>query len=163
MNAGGPMPASAEVTVARVTEDGRSVLRATVVGGEGPVPNAKVRFLVRRFFGAVEVGSDTTLDDGTAAVPYPASLPGDMDGVLALTAVAEWAGGGRGEGSARIPAARAGGGAGVGTPSLWGPRAPVPLKVTFASVLGAVLGAYAFAVVQILNVRFKEPSSGQDC
>jgi hypothetical protein len=146
---------AARVTVGVVTEEGQRLVRAAVAADGKPLENATVSFHVRRTFGDLLLGQDKTLDDGTAAVPFPASLPGGKTGELVLvaevTAPAEYAGacaeltaaGGRVVAAADDPFPRA----------LWAPHAPLPLLVVIASLVAAVWTTYAFVISQVLAIR----------
>lgn len=153
-----PSP-GASVSLKLETEDGKKMIVATVLADGKPKADAKVAFEVPRKFGPLVVGEDTTLDDGTAAVAFPADLPPGADGRLIvwarvkepaeLAAVhgrAEFAG----ETSAKpethsFPRA------------LWAPRAPVPLLVTLGILLGAFWGAYGYIVFQLLRISQSKP------
>src|SRR5437762_10594386 len=66
----------ADISLALVTEEGKQLIRAVVVANGKPVENATVSFGVRRTFGTLVLGEDRTLDDGSAAVPFPNDIPG---------------------------------------------------------------------------------------
>ncbi len=120
-----------------------------------PVEGAKVAFTVKRTFGELPIGAEDTLDDGSAAVPFPVGLPGDAQGLLQviaeLKAPKEFAGirfqapieGGQIIPPEKDPFPRA----------LWSPRAPVTLVVTIFVLLGAVWGTYAYVVVQLIQIK----------
>ncbi len=74
------------IALQRATEDGQEILLATVTRGGEPVEGASVTFTIERTFGALRLGQETTLDDGTAAVPFPAGLPAALDGRLLVRA-----------------------------------------------------------------------------
>jgi Ni/Fe-hydrogenase subunit HybB-like protein len=144
------------IDVTRAIEDGEAVLLATVRADDVPVDGARVGFFVRRLFGEMRVGEDITLDDGTAAVPFPAGLPGDATGMLRVIARVlapdEFAG-------AAVEVAVEGGVPGAAaadaTPprALWSTRAPVPLIVVIAGLLLIVWSMYAFAIYQLVRIR----------
>ncbi|MFA6043900.1 MAG: NrfD/PsrC family molybdoenzyme membrane anchor subunit, partial [Phycisphaerales bacterium] len=138
----------ASVALSVVTEDNRRMIVATVKREEKPVEGAKVLFRVRRTFGNLALGEETTLDDGTAAVPFPEGLPGDAAGALIVigevTAPAELALS-RAEQSLSggTPAARESGGM---PRALWAPRAPLGFIVAVGSIVGVVWLSYLFVL-----------------
>ena len=84
---GGPMAAAhetpkPEITLSTSVEEGQKMLIATVTLGGNAVAGARVAFFVERSFGLMALGSDETLDDGTAAAAFPQGLPGDEHGNL---------------------------------------------------------------------------------
>jgi len=144
-----------KVALAVVTEDGQKLIRATVTQAGKPLESAAVEFSVRRSFGSLKLGNDTTLDDGTAAVKFPTGLPGNSAGELSLIA------------EVKTPPNLAGACAeivssgGTITPpdpdpfprSLWSPRAPLPLLVVVFGLVVAVWSTYAYIVFQIVAIR----------
>lgn len=141
----------AKLTLGLSSEEGKKLLQAKLTSGGKPVEGASVEFLVSRQFGQLSLGKDQTLDDGTAAVDFPADLPGGKTGELQVTAVVQ------------APAELAGasaqgvfGGATVLQESpdvfpraLWAPRAPVLLIVSFTAILAVVWCSYAFVVREL--------------
>lgn len=139
------------------TEDGKKVLVATVTKAGKPVENAKVVFFARRTFGALSLGAEVTLDDGTAAVPFPTTLPGDGRGRLQLSAElanrpkdappvraeARFEGGVPFRAEPQAPPPRA----------LWSSRAPLILLVNIALLVGLVWGAFAYVAFQLFRIR----------
>src|SRR5689334_3730041 len=79
-------PTKAVISVSSEVEEGKRVLMATVKLDGKPVEGAKVSFFIRRTFGNLLVGQEATLDDGTAAVPFPQGLPGGQTGKLQVLA-----------------------------------------------------------------------------
>ncbi|MFZ5496532.1 MAG: hypothetical protein ACOZE5_14505 [Verrucomicrobiota bacterium] len=144
------------------TEDGQKMLIATVTQDEKPVENAKVAFFARRTFGALALGAEVTLDDGTAAVPFPTTLPGDTAGWLQLGA--ELANRPKDAPPVRAESRFEGGVPFRAEPqapprALWSSRAPVILLVNIALLAGLVWGAFAYAVLQLLRIR-SAPDAG---
>lgn len=153
---------AAKLALAVVTEEGHKLVRATVTGPDGkPVENASVLFCVRRTFGNLKLGEDKTLDDGTAAVPFPTGLPVDGAGEFVLGA------------EVKSPSAYAGACAQINDPgglvppaaaedpfprALWAPHAPLPLLIVICSLLAGVWTTYAFVVTQVIAIR-KGPKS----
>jgi hypothetical protein len=149
-----PTPAAVHVALAVTTEDKERIVRATVTLNGEPVENAIVQFAVRRSFGNLKLGDDKTLDDGTAAVKFPADLPGGATGELNLIAevkdTAAYAGGCAelvAEGGARMAAD-----ADAFPRSLWTPHAPVPLLLVIFSLMAGVWITYGCVVLQLISI-----------
>lgn len=150
------------ITLRVDTEDGKKVLVATVMQAGKPVENAKVAFFARRTFGALSLGAEVTLDDGTAAVPFPVTLPGDEGGRLQLSA--ELANRPKDVVPVRAEARFEGGLPFRAEPqvpprALWSSRAPLILLLSIALLVGLVWGAFAYAAFQLLRIR-AEPGPG---
>jgi Ni/Fe-hydrogenase subunit HybB-like protein len=148
-------PPTLQVEVAKEEEAGETVLIATVTAAGRPVEGARVGFFTARLFGEMALGEDFTLDDGTAAVPFPHDLPGDAAGrlhVIARVLAPEEMKGARGEAvldGAAVAAAAAG-----GLPrALWSDRAPIGVMIVIASLLLIVWLTYGFVVVQLVRIR----------
>ena len=138
----------AAVTLSVATEDGKQMIVATVTANGKAIEGAKVRFGVQRTFGRLTLGEETTLDDGTAAVPFPEGLTGDAKGELKVTAevtspaelASSWGEGSLGgapspsSASSQLPRA------------LWSPRAPIGLLVTVAAIVAMVWSSYVFVL-----------------
>ena len=143
------------VAVGVAREEGVRVLRATVTLGGKPLEGVKVSFLAERTFGRLRLGEEETLEDGTAAVPFPEGLPGGSQGTLRILAeittpprYAGIQGKGTVDGGVVVPA--------VDDPfprALWSPQAPVALVVTIVVLLGGVWTTYAYVLVQMLKIR----------
>ncbi len=141
----------ANLSLQVITDQGQQLLQATLTAQGKPVENATIEFRVPRHFGVLPLGKDQTLDDGTAAIPFPADLPGGRTGEIQVIAVVQ------------APADLAGittqqvfGGAKAlqDTPgdfprALWAPRAPWLLIVSFVTILVAVWCSYAYVVRQL--------------
>ena len=139
----------------RTIEDGKPMLVAKVVTAGRPDAGVTVVFSVTRTFGAIELGKDTTLDDGTAAVPFPDKLPGGADGMLKIRATLTAPDAVQGQqATALMPAAKpAAPPADKGYPrALWAPHAPFPLIVSLLVLLGGVWLTYAIVVVHIVRI-----------
>lgn len=137
-------------------EEGKRVLLATVSLDGKPLEGIRVAFSVGRLFGKLPVGEEETLEDGTAAVPFPEGLPGGSTGELEVVA------------EIRAPAkytsgrARASLPGGVAKPAeaedpfpraLWSPRAPLPLVLTIVFLLAGVWSAYGYVLLQLRRIR----------
>ena len=131
------------------------MLVATVTLDDKPVEGAKVSFSVKRTFGLLALGTEETLDDGTAAVPFPERLPGGTTGELQVIAeikASEEFASARGEATVN--------GGLVFQPStepfpraVWAPKSPLPLVLTIAGLVGVVWCAYAYVFVQLVKIR----------
>jgi len=154
-------PAAASAVVApvieltRSVEDGKPVLTAKVTQDGKPAAGVTVMFSVKRTFGAIALGQDVTLDDGTAAVPFPDSLPGETDGTLKIRAllIAPEAYESR-EITLALPAIREAPARTRTFPrELWSPRAPVSLLATLLVLLGGVWLTYGYVILQIKKIK----------
>lgn len=152
----GSKPASvAQIALARATEDGQDMLVATVTANGKPVPNAVVAFAVTRTFGTMALGTDQTLGDGTAAVPFPKGLPVDIGGTLqfevSVTSPPALAG-------PPVQVAMAGGAprpveAAQAPRALWSSRAPLAMVGTILFLLLCVWSTYGYVVSQLVALR----------
>lgn len=155
VNAEEPPVTRPEISVAKSIEEGKSVLVATIKLGEEPLKGVQVAFFVQRRFGLISLGKDETLEDGTAAVPFPDGLPGDANGGLRIVAeivapsqysslqsVVTVDGGVRTK-FEEEPFPRA----------LWAPKAPRPLIGTIVVLLAGVWGTYFFVIVQLVKIK----------
>ncbi len=155
-----PSPAAVVIEITRIVEDGKPMLNARVTVDGKPASGVTVEFSAPRTFGAVALGKDNTLDDGTAAVVFP-TLPGAADGTLRIEAVLT------------APDAFAGQHAAASLPAfaprpaaadrgfartLWSPHAPVPLLATLLVLLGGVWLTYGVVIYQIFKIK-QEASS----
>ncbi len=134
------------------TEDGSKMLVATVTVAGRPAANLKVNFFAHRTFGPLGLGTDTTLDDGTAAVNFPSSLPGDAQGNLQLGAEVA------GQSDTRVLAVIPGGVPFVPARdevprALWSSRAPWLVLGTVGLLIAIVWGAFLYAVCQLCGIR----------
>lgn len=144
------------IALAPAVEDGKKVIHALVTLDGKPLRDQKVQMQVRRTFGLLPVGEDTTDDEGTAAVPFPDKLPGNERGEFEVVATilgpADYAGASAAQ---VIP-----GGVPVIPPAspafpraLWASRAPSPLYITILVLIGGVWLTYARVVALILAIR----------
>lgn len=150
-----PVPQAPVLSAKTDVEDGHRMLVATLMDGSKPVANATITFSLKRSFGSMVLGQDTTLDDGTAAVALPSTLPTDPDGTyrvsLQVTAPAELA---AVAGEYSLPGAPREAAAPPGDRrELWSRHAPIPLLISLAAILAAVWGTYAFVVRQLLLIK----------
>jgi hypothetical protein len=150
--------ATPQITIADVIEDKQRLLRATVTLAGAPLQGAKVKFGVTRTFGVLDLGSDDTLDDGTAGVPFPEGLPGDAAGTFEAVVSVEAA-----HGYAATTVRTRLGGAGVVVPdpdpfphALWSSKPLWPLVTVIAVLLTGVWSTYAFVIVQLVRIRREE-------
>lgn len=141
------------ISLSVATEEGKKNLVATAMAEGKPVENVTVIFYVRRTFGNLELGQDRTLDDGTAALPFPSDLPGGPTGMLHVLAEARSTGGiarteGEFYGGRIVPT--------VNAPyprALWTPRAPLLLVAIIFALVTVAWGAYAFVISQLIAIR----------
>ena len=151
-----PVGTVPEIAVAAVVEDGEHLILATVTIGDTPIEGVAIGFYVQRTFGLMKLGEDVTLDDGTAAAPFPEGLPGTSAGELAVVAKVlrppEYAGvvahalvlgGAVPHDSTTTRAARA----------LWSPQTPWGLLLTIVILVGIVWSVYLFVIVQLFRLR----------
>jgi Ni/Fe-hydrogenase subunit HybB-like protein len=160
-DASAPLPAAA-IEIAVEEEGGEPWLIATVTGS-APVEGARVAFLLERTFGAMALGEDVTLDDGTAGVPFPRGLRGGPDGELVviaeIRAPAHLAGTSQ---TAVVP----GGEPWIVSSEAWAPRglwasgARPELLLSIALLLLGVWGTYAFVFFQLSRIPgAREPAA----
>ena len=152
-------PGSLEIALKRTTEDGQDMLTATVTAAGRPVAGVTVAFFVARTFGNMTLGTDQTLSDGSAAVPFPKNLPGDSSGRLRVLATVQSTGELAGSGAATTMEG--------GTPSratndlqpraLWSARPPLPMLATIVALLLCVWSTYAFVVGQLIAMSHVKP------
>jgi hypothetical protein len=149
------LAAAPQISLTPTVEENKKSIQATVTLDGKPLQNVIVQFLVKRTFGNLLIGQDTTLDDGTALVAFPANLPGGTDGTLIVTAAikvpAQYV-------STSAPLEMSGAAivnptANEFTRALWAPRAPIALLVTIFILLAGVWSCYAFVAGQILAIR----------
>jgi len=145
-------PVKVEVTSA--VEEGKRMLVARVTRGGKNVEGAIVLFQAERLLGWLALGRETTLDDGTAAIPFPAGLPGGSSGELRIRAkiespadLASVTGETRLDGAPRIPKDRE-----EFPRALWAPHAPVMLIVAILVFLSGVWGTYAYVFYRLVKV-----------
>ena len=150
-------PAQGELSLQIVTEEGQKLLQARVTSAGKPVENAAVSFFVKRTFGNLLLGQDKTLDDGTAAIPYPVDLPGGPTGQLQIVASATGA-----TLQSPVSAQATFGGSPVvrANPesfprALWSPQTPWPLIFSIFFIMALVWCTYAFVVMQIVQITRK--------
>jgi len=142
---------SAKVEVTSSVEEGKRMLVARVTRGGKNVEGAIVLFQAERLLGWLPLGRETTLDDGTAAVPFPTGLPGGATGQLRIRAKVE----------APADLASLSGESVLGgfvrvlqdreefPRALWAPHAPITLILTIFLFLGSVWGTYVFVFYQL--------------
>lgn len=144
-----------EISIGSQIEEGKKVLVATVRLSGKPLEGVKVAFFAERTFGRLALGIQETLDDGTAAVPFPSDLPGGSTGelsiVVKLIEPPKLAGAER---HAKLPG-------GLVVPevedpypaALWSPVAPPVLVVTIAALLAVVWSFYLFVLYTLFKLR----------
>lgn len=144
-----------ELKITTTTEDRQKLIQAAVMLAGKPLNKVTVEFYVKRTFGNLLLGHDTTLEDGTAAVPFPEGLPGGRTGELVvIAAITDPNQYSQIRAEATIP------GGAIVTPSadtfsrtLWAPQAPVLLILAITAILVLVWGTYGYIVVQLFKLR----------
>jgi hypothetical protein len=141
-------------------EDGKKMIQATVTLNGKPLANATLQYFVKRTFGNLLLGEDTTLDDGTSALAFPSDLPGSADAMLHVTVKiktpVEFV-------AASASAVFAADLKAVQVPdefprALWAPDAPLSLMITIGLLLAAVWSSYFYVVTRIFAIRMKGAS-----
>jgi hypothetical protein len=147
--------ATPTVALSIVSDEGQNQVRATVKLGDHPLENAAVVFAVRRTFGNLIIGTDTTLDDGTAQTKFPQGLPGGATGQLQLVADVKPT-----DRYSTAHADMAIGGGVVVRPvadpfprTFWAPHAPFWLIVSISVLLAGVWSTYLFVISQVVAIR----------
>jgi molybdopterin-containing oxidoreductase family membrane subunit len=144
------------ITVTRAKVDSQDFLVARVTENGHVVPKAVVEFSIRRTFGFMILGQETTGNQGIAMTPFPVGLPVDAQRELlvrvtvqlptnpaAPTVVEQKVEGGAPRVAMHARASRA----------LWSSRAPLPMLATIIALLLCVWGTYAFVVGQLVMMR----------
>jgi hypothetical protein len=144
------------ITLTRAKVDSQDFLVARVTANGQVVPNAVVEFSIRRTFGFMTLGQETTGNQGIAMIPFPVGLPADSHGELlvrvavqlptnpaAATVLEQKVQGGVPRVSTKARSSRA----------LWSSRAPLPMLATIIALLACVWGTYAFVVGQLVMMR----------
>jgi hypothetical protein len=150
-----PMNPALELSAQVTVEDGQPMVVAKVLREEKPSMGVGVAFFVRRTFGEIKLGEDTTLDDGTAAIALPKGLPGSQQGTLSLrlqlTSPSEIAGVQK---VLSIPAPAANLSKFNGEErTLWARKAPIPLLALLGVILALVWGAYALVIRELIHLK----------
>ena len=150
-----PAPARPTVALKVAVEDHQKSFIATVTVDGKPVENATVALFVKRTFGKLKLGQDQTLDDGTAAVPFPADLPGGPSGKLDVTAritapPAYTSGVAQAVFASTVPPLPA---TEAFPRALWAPQAPSALIVTIFVLLGGVWCTFVYVVLQLVVIH----------
>ena len=153
--AGAQAPPGAHIALARERLDSQDFLVARVTENGHVVPNVVVEFSVRRTFGFLVLGQETTGNAGMAMIPFPVGLPADQQGELLIRVAVQ---------SSTNPAAtvieqKVAGRAprvaekGRSPRALWSSRAPLAMVATIIALLACVWGTYAFVVGQLVMMR----------
>ena len=148
-------PPRPEIALRTTVEDRQATIVGTVTADGKPVEGATVAFSVQRTFGELPLGQDRTLDDGTAAVPFPSGLPGGAAGKLLVTA------------RITAPSSYTSGvsQAVFDTPAvvplsaepfpraLWSPRAPLLLVMAIFTLVGGAWCTFLYVAWQLVRIR----------
>ena len=146
---------TARVELRRTSEGAEDMLVASVTVGGRPAPGVSVAFFAQRHLGLLSLGEDATLDDGTAAIEFPRTLPGDSRGNLRVRATVlspEPLAGATAEGvmSGGVPTRPD---VAESPRALWSTRSPTALLVAIGVLLLCVWSTYAFTIWQLLKLR----------
>jgi Ni/Fe-hydrogenase subunit HybB-like protein len=146
--------AKAVIELTRTVEDKQEMLVAKVSANGLPVKGATVAFSVRRTFGLMALGEDQTLDDGTAAVKYPAALPGDVTGELTFRVVLRSPPELNGSlAEVKLAGAPARPWRSVPPRALWSSRVPLAVPAIIGFLVLCVWSTYAFVATQLAALR----------
>jgi hypothetical protein len=145
----------ADITLTRQRLDSQEFLVARVTDNGHVVPNAVVEFSVRRTFGLMILGQETTGNAGIATIPFPIALPADPHGGLVVriavqspthpvaTILEQKLAGDASREASKMRPSRA----------LWSSRAPLPMIATIIALFACVWATYAFVVGQLVVMR----------
>ncbi|MCX6290956.1 MAG: hypothetical protein NT126_04260, partial [Bacteroidetes bacterium] len=148
------MTLSEKDTLRQMTVKASELLRD---GTEKPLPNMEVKFGVRRLFGIMPMGEEssaTTDESGTAVFTFPKDINGDETGSVEIVArILDDENFGSIEASAKTqwgmqlvvdknPFPRA----------IWEPKAPLWLIIAFSTVFGAIWFTYGYVVYTISKI-----------
>jgi hypothetical protein len=146
-------PDGTQITVERTVEDGVDLLLVTLTDGDGqPLEGVAVGAYIKRQFGELVIGRETTFDDGTAYIALPEDLPPAKSGQLSiLVRVIETQGRAGTQVQIKVTGAPI---AGADEPpfphrALWASHAPLSLIATLAVLLGGVWSTYGFVLYQV--------------
>ena len=147
-------PPPADITAKLGVEDGKQEVIATVMADGKPVPNAGVAFTLVRTFGDLPLGQDTTLDDGTAAAPFPGQLrpeAGQWTLKVSLTSPEAYAGQARtlllSAPPEPVPPRP------TAPRELWSRSAPWSVLITVLALVGGAWAAFGYAAHQLRAIR----------
>ena len=147
-------PVKANIAISATTEDNQKMIRAVVTVDGKPIENAVVNFYIGRTFGNLSLGQDKTLDDGSAAVKFPANLPADADGSLCVLAEIKDPPQYASHAQAKVAGGTPRAAQLVESPrALWSRHAPLWLLVTIGTLLGGVWTTYVYVIAQVLAIR----------
>ena len=162
-SAGAQVQPADSITLTRAKVDSEDFLVARVTANGHAVPKALVEFSIRRTFGFMILGQETTGDQGIATIPFPVGLPVDAHRELlvrvavqrptnpaAATVFEQKVEGGAPRIARQARAPRA----------LWSSRTPLPMLATIIALLLCVWSTYAFVVRQLVVMRhLKTPAA----
>ena len=147
-----PTTATPEVILETSDEGGKRQVVATVTLAGKPLDGANVAFHLKRGFGAMLLGSDTTLDDGTAAAELPNDLPAGSSGNFEVTAEVS---AGVGYAAAQRTASFTGTPLAPNAPlprALWAPQSPRRLIASIAICLAMSWGVFVYVLWQLFQL-----------
>jgi len=136
-------------------EEGERLLFATVTIDDEPVEGVTITFSLIRTFGNIVLGREETFDDGTAAVDFPSTIPGDSSGYFTVVATIE------GDDQTKMASAKAkfksdappASTQGLFPAALWSARPLWPLVIVIGVLLAGVWSTYAFVVAQLIKLH----------
>jgi hypothetical protein len=150
-------PAATQLTVERTVEDGVDLLLVTVTDSDGkPLEGVTVGAYIKRQFGELVIGRETTFDDGTAYIALPKDLPPAKSGRLSiLVRVIEPQDRAGSQAQIEVTGAPVAGADEPPLPyrALWASHAPFSLIATLAVLLGGVWSTYGFVFYQVRCLR----------
>ena len=151
------------IMLTRATVDSQAFLVARVTANGKPAPKVVVEFSIRRTFGFMTLGQETTGDQGIAMIPFPLGLPVDSHGELLVRVAIQSP---TNSAAAAVLEQKIPGGAprvatnARASRALWSSRAPLPMVATIIALLLCVWGTYAFVVGQLILMRHLKAPQG---
>jgi hypothetical protein len=133
-------------------------------GKEIPVSGDKVTLYVPRMFSLLPIGEATLDESGSAAVEFPASLPGDKEGNVTIIArFEEHAEFGNIEKKSTLkwglPSTYS---VPAGHRALWTKTAPRWMIYTLSILLSGVWGHYLFALISLIRIRIEAKKKAKE-
>lgn len=147
-----------KIAISKFVEDDITYITAEVTVDGEPVEGLAVTFSVVRSFGLLQLGSEATFDDGTAAVEFPFDLPGNERGEIEVVATIEESDEySSATARATLPGARIIEPQEIPFPqALWSARPLWPLVIVIAVLLAGVWSTYGFVVVLLSRIAREE-------
>jgi len=148
-------PAGTQLTVERTVEDGIDLLLVTATDSDGqPLEGVTVGAYIKRLFGELVIGRETTFDDGTAYITLPKDLPPAKSGRLSIfVRVIEPQDLAGTQAQIDVTGAPTAEVAPFPHRALWASHAPWSLIATLTVLLGGVWLTYGFVFYQVRCLR----------